>query len=57
MSDELRSLGSRYPEHAEFLAACADKMDDSRDWKLAWTQSELRNEALTRELELLRSKP
>jgi hypothetical protein len=56
MTDELRSLGSRYPEHAEFLAACADKLEESRQWKLAWIQSELRNEALTRELELLRSK-
>lgn len=57
MSDELRALSARYPEHTEFLQACADKLDESRQWKLAWIQSELRNEALTRELELLRSKP
>jgi hypothetical protein len=57
MTDELRALSARYPEHTEFLQACADKLDESRQWKLAWIQSELRNEALTRELELLRSKP
>jgi len=56
MTDELRSLGSLYPEHAEFLAACADKLEESRQWRIAWIQSELRNEQLTQELELLRSK-
>lgn len=54
MSDQLRTLAALMPEHTEFLGACADKMDDSRQWKLAWIRAEIEKEQLTRELELLR---
>jgi hypothetical protein len=54
MSDQLRTLAALMPEHTEFLEACADKMDDSRQWKLAWIRAETEKEQLTRELELLR---
>jgi hypothetical protein len=57
LSDQLRALATAIPDHAPLLTACADKLEESRQWKLAWTQAELRNEQLTQELKLLRSKP
>jgi len=54
MTDELRTLCFTYPGHAEFFEACADKLEEARRWKLAWIETEVKNEQLTRELEVLR---
>jgi hypothetical protein len=54
MTDELRALCATYPDHAEFFQACADKLDEARRWKQAWIETEIKNEQLTRELEVLR---
>jgi hypothetical protein len=53
-TDELRALCELYPKHADFLESCATKLEEARQWKLAWAQAELKNDQLTRELELIR---
>jgi hypothetical protein len=53
-TDELRALCALYPKHADLLESCATKLEEARQWKLAWAQAELKNDQLTRELEMLR---
>jgi hypothetical protein len=57
LSDQLRALAPTLPEHGPLLTACADMLDQSRHWKLAWAEAELKCEQLTRELNALQSPP